>query len=286
MSAMEIELRLMVAGYCTQHEAMAIRGGRWREIKFPALFALLIHPVHGPILFDTGYTDRFFTETQRWPASIYRRLTPTVIREEETAAAQLERLSIAPADVRWVILSHFHADHVAGVRDFPNARFLYLPKAYEAVRGLKGLAALKGAFLPGLLPDDFASRSQPVGPEASVRLPERFRPFEQGYDLFGDGSVLGVELTGHAIGQMGIIVQSGGESWFLCADAVWSSQAYRENRPPHPIVSLLLPDRRAYRANMEALHQLWQRQPEIRIIPTHCGEVWADLVPGGAPDGQ
>lgn len=281
MSRVEVDLRLMVAGYCTQREAIAIRGGRWREIRFPALFALLRHPVHGPVLFDTGYSERFFTETSRFPQALYRMLTPTFVRPEERAASQLRRLGIEPGEVRTVILSHFHADHVAGVRDFPNARFIYVEKAYRAVRSLGGLAALRAAFLPGLLPADFDARSNPVGPAAETALPASLHPFERGYDLLGDGSILGVELPGHAGGQMGILCRSGGEEWFLCADAVWSSQAYRENRPPHPLAGLIMDDPRAYRATMEKLHQLHRRRPALRIIPSHCSEVWANLVEGG-----
>lgn len=262
-----IDLRILAAGSCSHPEWVTIQGGGPRPIQIPALFALLRHPTLGPILYDTGYTPRFLEETRRPPALFYRWVTPVRISQEQTAASQLRRLGIEPEEVKLIILSHFHADHLGGVRDFPAARFIYLPEAWEAVRGRTGVSAVRKAFLPGLLPPDFEERSLPL--RQRIDLPETLRPFTEGYDVLGDGSVLGVRLDGHATGQLGIIVAD----TFLCADAAWSSRAVRENRPPHPIARVLMDDPAAYRANFAALHELHRRNPALQIIASHCGEV-------------
>ena len=57
------------------------------------------------------------------------------------------------------MLSHFHADHTVGLRDFPNARILYKRDAYTAVNDLGLLASVKAGCLPGLLLDDFEEQS-------------------------------------------------------------------------------------------------------------------------------
>lgn len=262
-----IELTLFAAGSCRHPEWVTIQGGALKPVQIPALFALLRHPTLGPILYDTGYAPRFFTETARLPALAYRWITPVQIDEEQTAAAQLRRLGVAAEEVRLIILSHFHADHLGGLLDFPNARFIYLPAAWAAVRGKTGVAAVRRAFLPGLLPPDFEERSLPL--TKSLPLPPSLAPFTEGYDLLGDGSVLGIRLDGHATGQLGILV---GES-LLCADAAWSSRAVRENRPPNPIARLIMDDPAAYAASLGALHELHRRNPTLRIIPSHCSEV-------------
>lgn len=61
--------------------------------------------------------------------------------------------------VRYVVLSHFHADHTAGLRDFPNASILYKRGEYTAIKDLGLLALVKAGCLPGLLLDDFEERS-------------------------------------------------------------------------------------------------------------------------------
>lgn len=42
-----------------------------------------------------------------------------------------------------MVLSHFHADDPAGLRDFPNARILYKRDAHTAIKDLGLLASVK-----------------------------------------------------------------------------------------------------------------------------------------------
>ena len=86
------------------------------------------------------------------PNAMYRHITPVVYREEDSAVHFLARIGLKASDIRYIILSHFHGDHIAGVRDFPEAQFIYLPRAYDAVRSLGPIAAVKAGFLAGLLP--------------------------------------------------------------------------------------------------------------------------------------
>lgn len=267
------QLTLLSAGHTTAPEAIILRGGRWRKIKIPALFALIEHPRLGSIVVDTGYSSRFFEVTARWPYRFYRWLTPVFVRDDETAAAQLTRRGIAPSDVRRLIITHFHVDHLGGIADFPDAEFMYLPDGYETIRDKSGLAALKFGYVPGQLPPDFEERSRPINPGSAIELPPEFAPFTTGWDILGDGSLLGVSLPGHAYGQLGLFlhdVRLG--PVLLAADACWHSRTYRELRPPHPAIHPILPDMAAYHATLQKLHQLHQHRPDLHIIPFHCPE--------------
>jgi len=269
-----VELSLHAAGYCTHPEWVTLRGGSFRSIRFPAGFARIVHPTYGTILFDTGYSDRFYQSTSRLPYSIYAKITPVIYEAGNGAAAQLEQqFGLDPNDVRIIILSHFHADHVGGLCDFPNARFIYLPQAYEAVRGLRGVAAVRRGYLPDLLPEDFELRSDPVDRERSrIPLPQGWPFPDGGYDLLGDGSLIGIDVSGHATGQMGLLLTTQEQRYFLCADATWSSRAIRESLPPHPLAGIIMPDRRQYKETFERLIVLARRFPDVRIIPAHCSE--------------
>lgn len=266
-----VKLRLYAAGSCRNPEWLTLRGGTWKSVSFPAGFACIFHPEHGCILFDTGYSARFFDETKRFPASIYRMVTPVTFRNEESAVNQLQRQGIAAEDIRYVVLSHFHADHIGGVRDFPAARLLYKREAYDAVKNLGPFASVKAAFLPGLLPDDFEERSLYIEDVPRRNLPEGF-PFSTGYDLFGDGSLVAVDVPGHAAGQIGVFLATESGEYFLCADAAWSSRAFRERRRPHAAAGLIMADRRRYSDTFERLCRLHEQYPSIRIIPSHCRE--------------
>jgi nucleoside-diphosphate-sugar epimerase/glyoxylase-like metal-dependent hydrolase (beta-lactamase superfamily II) len=265
-----VRLRLFSTGL-TRHFKHYVQCGAPRVLMpFHAAFALIEHPTEGVTLFDTGYAPRFFTATRRFPYSLYRRVTPVETGPGMTAVRTLRRLGIEAREVRRVIISHFHADHICGLRDFPRAEFIAPARAWEAVRGLLGIAALRRGFLPDLLPADFAER---------VRTVEHFHdpglgPFDSAHDLFGDGSVRLFDLPGHARGQVGVLLQTGrAERKFLVADAVWTTESMRERRPPHPITRTFIDSSRELRATLDRLYDFHRRFSEVEIIPTHCPEV-------------
>jgi glyoxylase-like metal-dependent hydrolase (beta-lactamase superfamily II) len=202
-----VELTLLTAGHCRGPERVVRRGGGWRTVVLPSLVGVIRHPHAGVILYDTGYTPRFFTETARFPASVYARLTPACCAPADTAAAQLRRAGIDPGDVSLILISHFHADHVGGLRDFPAARFLYFRAALDPRWGGRGtLRAVRHGFLPGLLPADFAARSDFADDRPAVPLPLDAPGLGLGRDLLGDGSLLAVDLSGHVPGQLGLLL--------------------------------------------------------------------------------
>jgi len=272
---LSIKLTLLDAGYCIQSEHWVLRGGRRKPIRFPATFALLEHSEFGPILFDTGYAPRFFEATRRFPYSLYAKATPVYLDEHETALRKLQARGIAPTDIQYVLISHFHADHIAGIADFPRARYIYLQAAFEAVQHRRGLRAVLAGFLPGLMPAGFQERSQPLDPGQMQRLPSAYTPFTDGLDLLGDQSIWAVPLPGHAEGHMGLFLQANGqECYFLAVDACWHSRAYREYILPHPLTRLICSDWAAYRETLAKVHHFHRRRPEVHIILSHCPEVY------------
>jgi glyoxylase-like metal-dependent hydrolase (beta-lactamase superfamily II) len=265
-----VGITLLQAGYCTCPEHIAIQGGRWQSIHFPARFALIEHPRLGLMLFDTGYSRRFFAETDAFPARFYRWSTPVTLKEDELAVSQLAARGIRPVDITHIFISHFHADHIAALTDFPRARYVYLPQAFEAVRSLRGLPALMRAFLPGLIPADFSERSMPIPPASAQPLPPEYAPFRTGFDLLGDESLLAIELPGHATGQMGLLARDTSDTLrFFVADAAWLNQSIPLDRPPHRLADLIFSDPRAYRTTLHDLHLFQRSRPDIHIIPSH-----------------
>lgn len=276
---MSVDFTLLSAGYCLNHENLSLQGGRRIEIRFPAMVGVIRHPQHGVILFDTGYSQRFFEETRSFPQSVYARLTPVFLREEEPIARQLAARGIRPEEVGLVILSHFHADHTAGARDFPNARFVCYEQTYRQLRRMGSLRQLVNAYLPGLLPSDFESRTEALEHGRVVELPERFRPFTTGVDLLGDRTLVAVDLPGHALGHFGVLVDAQPTPYFLVGDACWHSKSYQEDRMPHWLPQrLLFTDRHAYRDSLHRMHELHKGNPNLVIVPAHCGEVHDALV--------
>ena len=265
-----MKITILKAGYCSCPEHIAIKGGRWKNIRFPAMFALFEHPRFGAILYDTGYSYHFLEETEFLPNRIYRWLTPVSVREDELAVNQLSALNLRPGDISYVIISHFHADHISALKDFKTAQFIYLPQAIEIAHNNKGVSALSKASLPGLIPGNFFERSMPIDINRLCSLPPEFLPFSCGYDLFGDRSLIGVELPGHANGQMGLIATANNQTFFFIADAAWLSQAIEKNCRPNRIANLIFSNSKTYDKTLSNLHTLHTNNPGMHIIPSHC----------------
>jgi len=190
-----------------------------------------------------------------------------------TAPAYLARRGLNADALSLVVLSHFHADHMGALHDFPNAAFSCSRRGLESIEGKSSLSGLRHAFLPELMPPGFRSRAEFVEDLPQVPLADHWRPFEIGRDLLGDGSLVAVDLPGHAIGQFGLAFDGrDGRPVFLVADACWSRRAYRENLTPSLLGWIPQADRSAYRETLQKLHELHCRSPEIRIVPTHCDE--------------
>lgn len=124
-----MKIDILHAGYCTSPEHIAIQGGRWRSIHFPAMFALFRHPKFGAMLFDTGYSYRFFDETKKFPKRFYRWITPVHLKKD-LVVNQLANFDLHPKDITHVFISHFHADHIGSLCDLTWSRYVYLPHAF------------------------------------------------------------------------------------------------------------------------------------------------------------
>lgn len=267
-----LELHILDTGYCLVSEHHLIAGGARRKVAIHAPVFLLRHPQAGWLLWDAGYAPRMLGATMRRPFWLYRLATPLHVRADEAVVAQLGRFSIGPDDVGTLFISHFHADHIGGLRDFPHSRFVATAAAYQSIAGSAGLRALRKAFIPELLPDDFDARLELL-PEFSGATLE---PFGASHDYFGDGSLRLLALPGHARGQMGALLQTSRGPVLLAADGCWLSRSYREQRRPHSITRLVCDDWPAVGASIDRLHRFAAANPGVRILPTHCPETLAE----------
>lgn len=268
---------ILDTGYCTASEHHLIQGGRRKTLVLHSVAALLQHPQQGWLLWDAGYAPRLLDATRRLPFRLYRWVTPMHVNPELAVVAQLARFGLTPGDVRRVVISHFHADHVAGLRDFPHADLIALRSAYEDVAGRRGLRALAVAFVPALLPDDFDRRALLLPAFTGAPL----GPLGPTHDLFGDGSAVLTELPGHARGQMGLLARTPQGRVLFAADSCWLSASYRERRPPHRVTHLFIDDPAAMRQTIDHLHDFAAANPDVAVVPSHCPEAFARFVGPG-----
>ncbi len=258
------------AGYCTHAACMALRGAGMKVCRFPAR-AYLIETAHGRFLWDTGYASHFIDSTRSGLFAWYRRVTPVYFDEREAVVRQLGEQGIQTKDLSAVILSHFHGDHIAGLRDLQGTPTWLSGAGWAVTRSLRGIGALRKGFVPGLIPPAFESSMTAVERFPRIELPEELAPFTHAYAAPGaDGELLIVELPGHAAGHLGAFVATASGWVLLASDAAWSPASYREGVGPSRLAHIIMDDPARYYATLRMLNQL-HRGGRVSIRLTHEG---------------
>jgi glyoxylase-like metal-dependent hydrolase (beta-lactamase superfamily II) len=169
----------------------------------------------------------------------------------DTALAAVGR---RPDEIDFALPTHLHWDHISGLVELPAAvPVRTLPVERDFILGGSGFAT--GPLL-GRTFDTYELDGPPV------------LTFDRSHDLFGDGSVVLVDLAGHTPGSVGVLLAvQGGHRVLLAGDAVWHGLQVRLLREKAPFPGNLVDaDRDAAFAVVHRLHAL---PDNIEVIASH-----------------
>lgn len=221
-------------------EWLLVKGGRFRRLRLQVRYGLLLHP-SGPTLIDTGYTAHATAAPGRSAGlRLYCPLLRPRLIPEGQPEAFLARHGLRPEDVARVIVTHYHADHISGLRLFANARFTASRAAFRRLLARSRWRNLHRATFPELLPPDFADRLDAI----------EDRP---GSDIFGDGSVIAIDLPGHADGHIGLMFPAA--RLLYGTDAQWLLAALEPGRRPGGPLRLFAEKPAALAGSTDLLHR-------------------------------
>lgn len=268
----KIKFHWLKSGYCLHPKKVTIKNASFKVIEYPSFFGVIKHDSLGVILYDTGYSENFFEATKTFPEKLYGVLTPVFCKSNDTCAFQLKDRGIDPDDVKIVVISHFHADHICGLKHFKNAKFYFFHSGLEFLQSLNRFQQVKNGYLKGLLPDDFFKRIVKIETCKKISLPSSLAPFETGFDLIDDHNLIAVALPGHMQGHTGLYFKTDNKEVFIVGDAVWHLESIREKILPHMITKILITDWKVFSKTIHDLHDLQKRNPELIILPSHCTE--------------
>lgn len=180
------------------------------------IYAWLIEHPEGILVVDTGESAKALQAGYfpKWHPYFRSSVRMKILPEQEIGP-QLRTLGIQPAEVRKVILTHFHSDHVGGLSYFPDSEILVSDGEYRVARSL-------GGSLLGYLPQHWPGWFRPN--------PTRFEQaalgvFEHTHAVTTAGDVIVIPTPGHTAGHLSVLVRHEDHYYLLAGDTSYSEQS-------------------------------------------------------------
>jgi len=248
-------------------EAVIVESGSWFKLRRLAQNAVLIRHPKGDVLIDTGLgkqIEQQFEVNDFWDRQLFS------FEELNPAVEQLNRSDYTSEQVTKIIPTHLHWDHASGIKDFPEAQVWVQKAEYEQAKIGQAPAHLI---------------SQISGTDINWNFFELtstpFNGFNRSLDLYGDGSIVLVDLSGHSAAQVGIFLTlSSGAQYFFIGDTTWTTKGIEDNSPRSSLIKWLVHLNWSDDKNEEQiarLHQLQQQHSNITLVPAHDELIMAKL---------
>ncbi len=195
----------------TELQYFKMNQGLGDPYEVPVPYFLITHP-RGNVLFDGGNALEVAQDPRaHWGEEVVEAYEP-VMTEADFVVNRLQAMDVDPASVRYVIQSHLHLDHSGAVGHFPNAEYVVQRRELEY------------AYTP-----DWFQRPAYIRADFDRDVDWRFLDGENddGYDLFGDGTIKTLFTPGHAPGHTSLVVtleETG--PVMLTADACYTMDHY------------------------------------------------------------
>jgi len=218
MPSDDIKLYMLQSGTlkCKVHN-IKMNQGNGADYEIPVPFFLITHP-KGHIIIDGGNAIEVADDPRGYWGDICDVYEP-VLDPGDGCVDQLRRLGVEPEDVRYVVQSHLHLDHTGAIGRFPNATHVVQRVEYEYAFTPDWFAA--GGYIrkdfdrPGL-------KWQFLNGDA-----------DDGYDLYGDGTLTTIFTPGHSPGHQSFLVRlPSGRQMLLTIDAAYTTDHWEERALP------------------------------------------------------
>jgi glyoxylase-like metal-dependent hydrolase (beta-lactamase superfamily II) len=162
-----------------------------RQVMMPVVMFIIDHP-KGLVVFDTGNNVVISDGNckSHWNSWICDNLQPSQTRAE-VIDKLLEKVGYRVGDVKIVITSHSHLDHIGNIEMFPDAIHVIQKKElYQA-----------------WWPEKFQRGGAHVMADYDDARDFTYFELNGDYDLFGDGSVVIISTPGHTLGHQSVKVR-------------------------------------------------------------------------------
>lgn len=257
----KIGLKVFETGYSEAPESYAIRDGSFFRMRRMSHSAVLIEHPQGRVILDSGFGTHFSEENaaQAWLQGRFANwfFTPT-----QPLAKNPQFPTLDPKRDLFLI-SHLHWDHLGGALDFP-------PIPVKVLSAEKDFASDRRRSEPhGVYPQHISALGERL--QTIELMPKPYENFAQSLDLFGDQSIVLVELPGHTPGSLGVFVNlRSGDRLLFVGDALWFvDEAGRPEARSRVAEWTSDFDKMRARSTRQKLAELIAHSNEVTLVPIH-----------------
>ena len=255
-------MKLLNSAYIDVFAGLVQKGAGLRRIRLTVRYGVIDLKESGLCLVDTGIGPEVTQGRRTAALRLYSAVLRPQLNQEQSPEATLRNLGASPADIRLMVVTHFHADHVSSLRAFSNAKIITSALATRSVMRMSSAAALHHGIFKELIPSDIERRLLPL--EDLKRVPTG-TVLGEGHDLFGDASYLAVPLPGHAFGHFGIYWSDDTGPVIYATDAAWTSEALMHDRTPFMSSAIVFDDRRAGKQTQGLLREFVRQGGRVHL---------------------
>jgi len=234
--------------------------------------AYLIECAHGKILFDCGWHRDMSPDGVLDKKAQVKSLgsLPLYVTNQgriENGAAideQLAVLGIRPADLDLVLLSHLDCDHANGLKLVADAKRILVSKDELAFSG-NGTPVNRIRYNADWWDDTKMQTFDWNGTEG---------PAERSYDVFGDGSLVMVNIPGHSKGLCALkITGSDGRFVLLYADGGYARKSWEQL-----ITSGIADDKEAQKKSLQWIQEQSLNANCVESLANHDPDVQPHII--------
>jgi len=181
------------------------------------IWVMIIEHPEGIFVIDTGENANVNDKGYFKSSGVFANWFDTtqfkfLVEPKEEIGPQLQQLNIDINNVKTVILTHLHLDHIDGLKYFPSTEILVNKYEWEKPFG----------DLPKLYPSWFRP--------TLVDLNESLGAFDHVRFLTGSKDIVLIQTPGHTYGHCSVVFKTDECDIFFAADICYSQQQFLENK--------------------------------------------------------
>lgn len=245
------------AGLINLDHPVAIEAGLEDGLEPIQIYFFAVHHTQAGLhIIDTGLGRVFQKSPESWPVSsmVRSQMNMESLKPGTITGDWLEKKD---RELKGVLLTHMHLDHIMGSGDIPEEVPFYTGPEEASDRAFLNL------FVQGTT-DDILGNRDLVEIDFQGREPSPVAEELAVLDFFGDGSMYVLHVPGHTAGSLAFLINARDGLHLVAGDTCHTSWGWRNGVPPGSFTS----DQEANERSLNQLKSLSSQLP-VKVYPGH-----------------